>query len=99
VIGVTVTRSGGPAPSSHQMDDGDEYLGRGSAATGGGPRLDDETDLYARCIGCGDSMSLNLTSTASVGAGTAQRLARRQVSGRASQTPRSRSTATVRAWL
>lgn len=40
------------------MDDGYEYVGKGPAATGGGPGWTMRPDLYARCVRCGDFMSL-----------------------------------------
>jgi hypothetical protein len=40
------------------MEDGYEYLGNGPAATGDGPGWTMRADLYARCVRCGDLMSL-----------------------------------------
>jgi hypothetical protein len=40
------------------VDDGYEYLGKGPAATGDGLAWAMRADLYARCVRCGDLMSL-----------------------------------------
>jgi hypothetical protein len=38
---------------------GYEYLGNGPAATGSGPAWSMRPDLYARCVRCGDFISLD----------------------------------------